>query len=223
MTDADLARRISARYQKIWHQKYAASKLSIDPVYRNTLAAFREVSGPILDIGCGLGLLPFYLREQGVSNEMIGIDIDERKIEEARRIAGSDRSFDFRVADARVPLEFRGSVAMIDVLHYFDSESQRSILRNAATYAARGGTIVIRECPRDGSWRYRVTYAEEWLATSLGWLRGERLNFPDRRLIEEEISEEHFESTITPLWGSTPFNNYLFVFRSRHEAGSRKG
>ena len=62
-----------------------------------------------------------------------------------------------------------------------------------------------------GTWRYRATYAQETFARGVRWLKAKRLNFPRRETIVGAFSG--FESEIFPLWGRTPFNNYLFVFK----------
>jgi hypothetical protein len=48
-------------------------------------------------------------------------------------------------------------------------------------------------------------------ARGVRWTKGERLNFPMRSRIVDAFAG--FTAEITPMWGATPFNNYLFVFR----------
>ena len=102
---------------------------------------------------------------------------------------------------------------MLDLLHYFTDDEQRRIISNAADYARPGDVVIVRECIRDESWRYRLTWLAETFATSIGWLRGERLNFPTCGSIVDEFERRHFEVEVVPLWGGTPFNNYLLTFR----------
>ena len=51
-----------------------------------------------------------------------------------------------------------GTVVLLDLLHYFTSDEQARILAAAAAHAT---TVIIRDAVRDGSWRYRMTYAQE--------------------------------------------------------------
>ncbi|HBK47306.1 MAG TPA: SAM-dependent methyltransferase, partial [Xanthomonadaceae bacterium] len=46
-------RRLGNRYDYY----YARSKLRTDPLYPGALAALRGTGAPVLDLGCGLGLL----------------------------------------------------------------------------------------------------------------------------------------------------------------------
>ena len=80
------------------------------------------------------------------------------------------------------------------------------------------GLAIIRDAVRDTTMRYRLTVAEETFARAVGWLRVPRLDFPT---VEEIVAPFHaagFETSVAPLWGRTPLNNYLFVF-SRASSG----
>jgi hypothetical protein len=135
-----------------------------------------------------------------------GIDHDVAKISMARRVA--DESMSFVRGDAGDAGEWSGTILMLDLLHYLDSDRQRQMLERAAAQAT---TVVVRDAVNDGSWRYRMTYAQEAFARAVGWLNAERLHFPTRETITAPF--EGFASEVVPLWGRTPFNNYLFVFR----------
>ena len=104
---------------------------------------------------------------------------------------------------------------MLDLLHYLQDDEQRALLADAA----HSDLVIIRDALRDGSWRYCATYAQETFARAVRWLKAERLNFPRRETIVGAF--EGFQSEIVPLWGHTPFNNYLFVFR-RASSGMTK-
>ncbi|MGZ4778569.1 MAG: hypothetical protein ACXV5L_05190, partial [Thermoanaerobaculia bacterium] len=69
--------------------------------------------------------------------------------------------------------------------------------------------------------RYRLTYAAELFARSVRWLKAGELNFPTRESIVGPFREKGFEVEVSPLWGRTPFNNYLFMFR-RPMSGTTK-
>jgi SAM-dependent methyltransferase len=205
---------LASRYPAGFLRSYVRVKIATDPVYNAVFECLRHSSLPVLDIGCGVGLLALYLRERGFTPPIVGIDHDRRKVEIARRVADNDESLSFDVGDARTPFDFRGNVVLLDVLHYFTDEDQQAILRNAA---AAGATVLVREAVRDGSLRYRFTYAQETLARVGGWLKAERLNFPTRETIERSF-DGAFREEVQPMSGRMPFNNYLFVFR-RSSAG----
>ena len=180
-------------------------------------AVFARARGPITDLGCGAGVLAAYLRARGFDAPITGIDHDARKIEAARRLGLPDATFLVGRASAR-PAGLKPGlpvIVMLDLLHYLDDDEQRALLAEAA----QSDLVIIRDGVRDGSWRYRLTYAQETFARAVRWLKAERLNFPRRETIAGAF--EGFDSEIVPLWGRTPFNNYLFVFR-RASSGMTK-
>src|SRR3954451_14619900 len=76
--------RVASLFRSAWLRHYVGSKLRSDPVFSLAYELLRDVGGPILDVGCGVGLLAFYLRERGANHPITGIDIDERKIRRAK-------------------------------------------------------------------------------------------------------------------------------------------
>jgi SAM-dependent methyltransferase len=216
ITDHELANRLASLYDGRWLQGYARGKVRGDLAYPAVLEYLRGREAPLLDLGCGIGLLPFYLREHGFSAPVIGIDFDQRKIDAARKAARRYRGIDFIVADARDPLPLAHDVTLVDVLHYFDADAQQRILANAARAASGANIVIIRQGIRDGSWRYRLTAFVDGAARVLRWMKAERLNFPTREEIEKAF--EGFDVEARPLWGRMPYNSYLFVFTRRGAA-----
>ncbi|HEX3578558.1 MAG TPA: class I SAM-dependent methyltransferase [Thermoanaerobaculia bacterium] len=205
MTTNDVADTIATRYPSGFLRAYVRAKVRIDPVYAAVFERIRGSADPLLDVGCGVGILAAYLRARGFAAPIRGVDHDERKVAVARRVV-HDASFD--VADARTSTLAGGTVVLIDLLHYFRSNDQEAIL---AAAAANATTVIIRDAVRDGSWRYRLTYAQETFSRAVRWLRAERLHFLTRDEIMRPFAK--FDAEVVPLYGRTPFNNYLFVFR----------
>lgn len=205
MTTDDVASTIAARYPSGFLRAYVRAKVRIDPVYAAVFERIGESAEPLLDVGCGVGILAAYLRARGFVAPIRGIDHDERKVAVAGRVV-QDAAFE--VADARSAIASSGTVVLLDLLHYFRSDDQAAIL---AAAAANATTVIIRDAVRDGSWRYRLTYAQETFSRAVRWLRAERLHFLKREEIMRAFAG--FDAEVVPLYGRTPFNNYLFVFR----------
>ena len=205
MTPDDAGERIAARYPTRFLRTYVRLKIRHDPVYDAVFQRIGRTEEPLLDVGCGVGVLAAYLRARGFNAPIRGIDHDERKIVIARNVVPEVA---FGVADARTAIDDGGTVVLLDLLHYFRADDQARILASAATHAT---TVIVRDAIRDGSWRYRLTYAQEAFSRAVRWLRAERLYFPARDDVVRPFSK--FEAEVVPLYGRTPFNNYLFVFR----------
>ena len=208
-----IARLCSFR-NKRWERCYASMKLRSDPVYA---AVAHELAGsalPVLDIGCGIGLLAFYLREAGYAADIAGFDYDAKKIACAQSMVarGGYAGLSFMTGDARKSLpESSGHVVILDILQFFTREEQAALLRAAAARVAHGGRIIIRTGLQDGSRRFRITVAGDWLARLTLWMKSAPVCYPDRALFESVLGEAGLKVRLLPLWGATPFNNHLVV------------
>lgn len=203
---------------------YVRGKLRIDPMYAVVFERLRGSNLPILDLGCGIGILPYYLRQRGLQSRMIGVDWDAGRIAVAQQAArASHRNLSFIHQDARTPIRFQGHMVMLDLLHYINDDDQRRLLDTAAASLAPGGVAVIRQCPRDASTRFKLTNVAERLARALRWHKGSTINFPTRETIATPFRARGFTEEIFPMWGGTPFNNYLFVFRRPEGTESLRG
>ena len=209
--------RIVRHFSRPALRHYVSSKLRSDPVYRAVYKILHGSNKPLLDVGCGVGLLAFYLRERNCSQPIIGIDIDARKIEQAKTVAAaSNPNVEFRVnAAEQMPTNFSGDIVLLDLLHYLPFGEQKSFLKNLAKRVAPGGHLIIRESPRDRSARFWITYLAEKFAQAISWSWKAPLHFPSHSEINEPFAESEFERKSRPLWGRTPFNNHIFIFRRR--------
>lgn len=200
-----------------WHRNYVKSKLRTDPLYDGVFGELVDEVLPLLDLGCGLGLLAFYLRERGLEFPILGTDYDPRKIEDAVRLAKHHypgRKLDFQVGDAREGIpDFEGNVTILDILQFFSPEEQDQLLTNAAACVAPGGKLVIRSALRQSSWRFRVTQMGDLIAKATFWMKAAPTHYPSETSIRETLERAGLEGECRPLWGKTPFSNYLLTFR----------
>lgn len=203
--------------RQTWDHHYISAKLRSDPLYAAVLEEIRDSPLPLLDLGCGLGVLAFYLHEHGVDVPIHSLDYDQRKIAEAERIAaerGADRlSFDFHDAREGLP-DHSGNVTILDILQFFTADEIHRLLTLAAERLAAGGKLVIRSCLKDESWRFKASVAGDFLAKATFWMKAAPTHYPTADDFRRSL-EPHGEVTITPLWGGTPFNNHLIVLERR--------
>lgn len=201
-----------------YHYYYARSKLATDPVYDSVLDALRDTQAPVLDVGCGIGLLAHALRANGQDMAYLGLDVDPRKISMAQlgaRNAGlSNADFSIRNAMAQPPAH-RGSIAILDVLQYLSASAQSQLLSTAAAMLLPDTHLVIRSGLREATVRSRFTRGADWFARAVGWMQTHPQRFPTRRWFEEQIDALGLQATMQPLRGNTPFNNWLIVARLR--------
>ena len=201
-------------YGNRWHHYYARSKLGSDPLYPGVVDALRGSDAPVLDLGCGIGLLAHALRAAGLDLAYHGVDNDAAKIAQARRAAGNAAlsSVDFAVRDLADGLPaHRGSVALLDVLQFVPLPAQDAILDAAIAMLVPGARLVIRTCLDDGSRRARTTRSIDTLSRALRWMNAGPEHYPEADAMQAKFAAAGLRAEFTPLYGNTPFNNWRVV------------
>lgn len=201
-------------YGSRWHYYYAKAKLGSDPLYPGVIEALRGSTAPLLDLGCGIGLLAHALREVGLDLPYRGVDNDASKIAEAQRAARNaglhDVAFDVIDLAAGLPTH-RGSVAILDVLQFVPANIQDAILDTAIAMLTPGARLVIRTGLEDGGHRAWITRRIDAFARVLGWMNSGPKRYPDADALRLKFDAAGLQSEFTPLYGKTPFNNWRVV------------
>ena len=218
--DAATAARIAAAFRPArWYGNrtayfYTRAKLRTDPLYPGVIAALRGCDAPLLDLGCGMGLLAHALRDARLDMAYRGVDIDAGKIAHAARAAASAglRNVAFEAMDlsTRTPAH-HGSVAVLDVLQFVSPAAQSSILGAAIAMVAPGARLVIRTGLDDGSARARTTRRIDVLSRALRWMNAGPQSYPDPDALRARFDAAGLAAMFSPLYGRTPFNNWLVV------------
>ncbi len=195
---------------------YVRAKLRSDPLYPGALAALRGSDAPLLDLGCGLGLLAHALRSDGRTLTYLGVDNDAAKIARAQRAADTCKmtTARFEVVDlANGMPAHRGSVAVLDMLQYLDSATQRGVLERAAAMLTDDAALVIRSAIADDSGRARTSRITDRLANLIGWMQFRPRSYPTLEGLRAILEDAGLRVETQPLYGDTPFNNWLIVAR----------
>ena len=213
--------RVAAHFPQRALGHYVRWKLRHDGIYAAAFELLRASSAPVLDVGCGVGLLGFYLRERACSQPVLGLDVDARKIRCGAKIAAASYDdIELRFHDVQETLPaFLGNVVLFDVLHYLPRTEQRTLLSRLAGCVGRGGVLIIRDCPREARPRFWMTWVAEKFAQAVSWNLDRPLHFPSRTSIDEIFAASEFERESWPFWGKSPFNNHIFIFRRRANEG----
>ena len=204
---------LGSQYPTRYLRGYVRGKLALDPVYRAVFAEIGTCPLPVLDIGCGVGLLAAFLRSRGHRAPLHGLDLDAEKIEAAQRTLGDRGGLSFRAHDARDGLPpHRGHVVMLDILQYFSPDQQRELLAAAADRLAPTGRLIIRSCLSEATFRHRITRAVDRFASKVSWMKAEATTYPPKERFFGTLEPLGLEGRVQHLSGVLPFNNYLLVF-----------
>jgi 2-polyprenyl-3-methyl-5-hydroxy-6-metoxy-1,4-benzoquinol methylase len=205
---------IARRYDSRLQRSHVRWKLCVDPAYAATAAAIAGTPLPLLDIGCGLGLLGQYLNAGGNVQPYVGLDHDRRKIlagQHAVHRGGLDAVMELQHAEADELPAVRGHVVLLDVLHYLGAGRQRSLLKAATEHLAPDGCLVIRSVLREPNWRFHATRVEEFFLRTSGWIPGGAQHYPTAAELRRPLEDAGLEVGIKSLRGRTPYNSYLIV------------
>lgn len=202
-----------------WLRGYVRGKLTHDPVFAAALAVLEQSPGPVVDLGCGLGLLGLWLRRNGVTIPYRGCDLSAWKIEAGRAAAARwhERDYHLEAADlASFPLVGAGAICAFDVIHYLRPDDRARLTAKLVAAAKAGARIYLRTGVRGCGWRSAATIGEEAWTRMSGWIRGGRVWFPTLPGLCAAFADAGCRVVeARPLWGRTPFSSHWIEVAGR--------
>ncbi len=158
------------------HTAMRSLSAPLDAVVRSVLPG-----GRTLDFGCGHGLISLTLGRGDATADIVGVDVDQRKINCARQAATRGR-LDERVRFTTITAEWRpqsssyDTVIVCDVLYLLGHATARRTLIHLAAAVRPGGRLVIKEMSESPRWKNRVDRLQEHLAIrTLGYTVGDQV------------------------------------------------
>ena len=207
---------------------FSRGKLRGDPVFAALLRDGRIASrARIVDVGCGLGILPALLAaaEDGSAAwpadwspvptgwTLHGFDLRSDAIAIGQRaLADLGDRVQLVVGDVRTaPLPDCDVAVILDVLHYIDTAAQLALLACVHSALRPRGSLLLRVADAAPTWRFRWTLAVDWcvsVSRGLWWPR-----FGYRPLAEWTalLNSIGFTVTAQPMSEGTPFSNVLLI------------
>ena len=167
---SDQIDRIAVRYPTAgaWDRFHLRHRLRLCP-YDELLPHLPE-RGAVLDVGCGFGLLGWFLADTRPALDYWGADVDARKIALARlafqRHPAGDRAAHLHAGDVVTWTERPdrlAAVAVLDVLYLLPLPLQRALFDACCSLLEPGGRLLLKILPPlRGRARWR-TWAQESL------------------------------------------------------------
>lgn len=176
------------------------------------LCPFQEIlevlphTGSWLDVGCGDGLL-ILLAGEGRRRVSHGIDVDGRKIDNARRARTVlYRNAAFTEEDiSGLPSGAYDAVSVVDVLYLLPLKEWDRFLGQVSRVLRPGGVLILKEvCPWPG-WKQWLVWLEEYLAIKIiGMTAGARPHFEPLEAILDAIERAGFSlAHVRPIFSWT--------------------
>lgn len=168
--------------------------------------------GTILDIGCGHGVLSNLLAVTSPQRQVLGIDIDAKKIALAQRTVGNRRNIQFQVGDAAfLPSRSFHAVTIADVMYLIPPDTQRAILTSIACALEPNGVLVWKTHSHQPYWKYAITYAQEWLMTKFGPTQGAGIFFMDTEESLQSLRNAGLNPIVVLMPSPRPYSDILFI------------
>lgn len=179
----DLYRKRAKRYDlALW--VYRACGFRIDSYREKTVAALAlEPGDTVVDLGCGTGLnLQFLQAAVGPSGRVIGVDLTDAMLAEARKRADSAgwRNVELIQADLAEYVFPEGSHGILSTLALTLVPEYERVIRAASLSLGAGGRLAIMDMKEPDGW-------PKWLVRFAAWLNrpyGVSLELADRHLWE---------------------------------------
>jgi 2-polyprenyl-3-methyl-5-hydroxy-6-metoxy-1,4-benzoquinol methylase len=198
-----------------WTTLYTRIKFKICPLI--PIEPHIPRRGRVLDLGCGNGLFAAILKRSSPEREIIGLDLDKGKIDQAKTIFQGWAGMDFRVGDVVASDYPRADIiTIIDVLYLIPFEAQETILAQCRDALPPGGVLAVKDMDTRPRWKYIWNILEETLAVKIiGFTLGHRFYFQGRREFAERLNHYEFDVEIVPLHKGYWYPHILYLARKR--------
>lgn len=135
-------------------------------------------AGLVIDMGCGLGLLAGAARIAHPDLDVLGVDMDARRIQYARRSAAGDARLEFR-SGSWFALQEQDVAAFVfvDVLHHLTVEMQLEVLQFCAGRLRPGGLILLKDVDTTPRWKYAANWLFDRATALTDITRGAAFNY----------------------------------------------
>jgi uncharacterized protein (DUF2062 family)/SAM-dependent methyltransferase len=194
---------------------YARMKYAMDPCYR-AIAPLVPRGTFTVDLGTGLGMLPVLLGLLGQERRALGVEWDASKVACGQAAADGLPGIELVEGDVRAfPLPACDAITLVDMLHYYDPDAQRALLKRCRDALRPGGRLLVREGDGARAGGARFTRAVEAFVTRLGWNRGPKVRFRPIGELTTDLEALGFAVRLDEVAGRMHPGNVLLVAEIR--------
>jgi cyclopropane fatty-acyl-phospholipid synthase-like methyltransferase len=141
---------------------FLMARLSIIPLGAMD-AELRGIRGRVLSVGPGHGLVERYLAEINPCVQIVGAELDDRRVREAARSQYRYPRLVIEHADARQLAGYGDfdAVMAVDVLHHVAFSEQAAVAKAMAGAIRTGGMCLVKEMDVRPAWKYHWNRAHD--------------------------------------------------------------
>jgi SAM-dependent methyltransferase len=120
-------------------------------------------TGQLVDLGCGFGLFALYFAIRNPEIQILGFDLNQRRVAAARRAVAvlGLQNARFEVADAAT-FRVTGPLAaayMLDLIHHIPAGSVKPLLETIASHLIPGGRLLVKDIEPSNRPKLAFTWA----------------------------------------------------------------
>jgi 2-polyprenyl-6-hydroxyphenyl methylase/3-demethylubiquinone-9 3-methyltransferase len=164
--------------------------------------------GRVLDVGCGYGLFTNVCAIGSRERDVVGLDLDERRIEVARQTVGQRPNVRFEVGRLE---DLDGSgwdcLILFDVIHHLARATHAPLFGRARELLAPGGVLIVKDIDRRPRWKFLANLVVDvYNARLRGFTRGAALTYREPADVAAELGALGFaiERPALPGIGTCP-------------------
>ena len=194
---------------------YLRIKLRICPV--REIETYLPDDGPVVDLGCGSGLMAALFMLGSDRRRVVGFDLDPKKVEAARRLQARWPALAFHEADlTAVRLPAARAVTIVDVLYLIHYAQQEEILKRCGEALPAGGVLLLKDMAARPRWKYLWNFFQETLAVKvIGFTLGSSFYFRPEEDYRRTLERLGFEVSVIRLDKGYWYPHILFVCRKK--------
>lgn len=195
-----------------WFERLRSRVLPMQAIDRVVPSA-----GRIVEIGCGHGLIANYLAMTSAQRNVIGIDIDARRIAIAQATIAGRPNIAFRLgrfeAQAAADLDM---VILFGVLCLIPMTEWATLFRAIWQSLKPGGSVLLHDIRKNDSWLFRLHSFKEKLFHVTGITRGDGLYVLPPDCLEQQLVGYGFTVTRLGRELDVPLHSCLTWLLTKH-------
>jgi len=164
--------------------------------------------GNVVDIGCGYGIFANYLALQSTNRNVVGIDLNEKRISLANKIYSNLPNLNFICGDiTNIQIPSTDVITVIDVLHHIPTaDLQVKFLNSCYAALSNGGKLIVKDVDTRPMWKYLFNFIHDFLMT-----RGEPVLYQDQKTVNKFLNQIGFKVEKILKIRNYPYAHILYV------------
>lgn len=175
------------------------------------IAKFVPTSGNIVDVGCGYGLLDMYLAKTGQNRNVIGSELNGKRVRIAQTISQNIPNVKFfeknLLAESDVAnVDKIDCIILMDLLHHVTYEQQDELIKTIHNILPQGGKLVIKDMDDRPAFKYYWNLVHDKLMTKF-----DKLHFIGANNLTKKIEQMGFTVQLSTKFNHPLYAHYLLV------------